>query len=285
MIESRSIIKKQSDTSVVLIQPSVGWTSLKLRELWEYRDLLYFLTWRDVKVRYQQAVLGIAWTVIQPLITMVIFSLIFGKLAKLPSEGLPYPVFTYAGLLPWQLFSGAVLRTSTSLVGNANLLTKVYFPRLIIPISAVMSGLVDFLVSFLVLIGLMLFYGIIPKWEISILPFLVLFVLGTAFSVGLWLSALNVQYRDVQHIVPFLVQVWMFVSPVAYSLELVPTGIWRFIYALNPMAGVIQGFRWVLLGSRSPDEMTLVSLAIVVLLIITGLYYFRKMEKSFADLV
>jgi len=285
MIESRSVTKKQSDTPVVVIRPSVGWTSLKLRELWEYRDLLYFLTWRDVKVRYQQAVLGMAWTVIQPLITMVIFSLIFGRLAKLPSEGFPYPVFTYAGLLPWQLFSGAVLRAGTSLVGNANLLTKVYFPRLIIPISAVTSGMVDFLVSFLVLLGLMLFYGIIPKWEISILPFLVLFVLGTSFSVGIWLSALNVQYRDVQHIVPFLVQVWMFASPVAYSIELVPTGIWRIVYALNPMAGVIQGFRWALLGSRPPDEMILVSLAIVAILIVTGLYYFRKMEKGFADVV
>jgi len=285
MIESRSIIKKQSDASVVVIQPSVGWASLKLRELWEYRDLIYFLTWRDVKVRYQQAVLGIAWTVIQPLITMVIFSLIFGKLAKLPSDGLPYPVFTYAGLLPWQLFSGAVLRAGTSLVGNANLLTKVYFPRLIIPISAVTSGVVDFLISFLVLLGLMLFYGIIPKWEISILPFLVIFALAAAFSVGLWLSALNVRYRDVQHIVPFLVQVWMFVSPVAYSTELVPKGIWRIIYALNPMAGVIQGFRWVLLGSRSPDSTIFVSVVIVAILIAAGLYYFRRMEKSFADVV
>jgi lipopolysaccharide transport system permease protein len=253
--------------------------------LWEYRDLIYFLTWRDVKVRYQQAVLGIAWTVIQPLITMVIFSLIFGKLAKLPSDGLPYPVFTYAGLLPWQLFSGAVLRAGTSLVGNANLLTKVYFPRLIIPISAVTSGVVDFLISFLVLLGLMLFYGIIPKWEISILPLLVIFALAAAFSVGLWLSALNVRYRDVQHIVPFLVQVWMFVSPVAYSTELVPKGIWRIIYALNPMAGVIQGFRWVLLGSRSPDSTIFVSVVIVAILIAAGLYYFRRMEKSFADVV
>lgn len=285
MIESRSITKKQSGTSVVVIRPSVGWTSLKLRELWEYRDLLYFLTWRDVKVRYQQAVLGMAWTVIQPLITMVIFSLIFGKLAKLPSDGLPYPVFTYAGLLPWQLFSGAVLRAGTSLVGNANLLTKVYFPRLIIPISGVTSGVVDFLISFLVLLGLMLFYGIIPKWEISILPFLVIFALATAFSVGLWLSALNVQYRDVQHIVPFLVQVWMFASPVAYSADLVPTGIWRIIYALNPMAGVIQGFRWVLLGSRPPDSTIFVSVVIVAILIVAGLYYFRKMEKNFADVI
>jgi lipopolysaccharide transport system permease protein len=272
-------------TAEIVIEPSRGWVPLKLDELWQYRELLFFLIWRDLKVRYKQASLGIAWAVIQPLMTMVIFSVIFGHLAKLPSEGIPYPVFSYAALLPWQLFSGALTRSGSSLVGNATLLTKVYFPRLIIPLSATIGGLVDFSISFLVLLGLMLFYGMAPTWAILWLPLLIVFTLVTALSVGLWLSALNVQYRDVQHIIPFIIQAWMYASPVAYSAELIPSGPWRFVYGLNPVAGVIQSFRWALLGANPPGELMLVSVGMVMTLLVTGLYYFRRMEKVFADVV
>ncbi len=274
-----------TEASTIVLEPSRGWSSLKLQELWEYRELLYFLTWRDVKVRYKQAALGVAWAVLQPLMTMVIFSLIFGRLAKLPSEGIPYPIFSYVALLPWQLFSGALTRASTSLVGNANLLTKVYFPRLVIPLSAIAAGLIDFAISFLVLLGLMLYYGIVPNWSILLLPILVVFTILTVLGVGLWLSALNVKYRDVQHLIPFLVQVWMFASPVAYSGELIPKGFWRIVYGLNPMAGVIQGFRWALLNGRPPDELMIVSIIMVVLLLVSGVFYFKRMEETFADVV
>ncbi len=272
-------------TAEILIKPSRGWVSLKLGELWQYRELLFFLIWRDVKIRYKQASLGIAWAIIQPLMTMVIFSVIFGHLAKLPSEGIPYPVFSYAALLPWQLFSGALTRSGSSLVGNAPLLTKVYFPRLIIPLSATIGGLVDFTISFLVLLGLMLYYGLGPTWAILWLPLLIVFTLVTALSVGLWLSALNVQYRDVQHIIPFVIQAWMYASPVAYSAELIPSGPWRFVYGLNPVAGVIQGFRWALLGANPPGELMLVSVGMVVIMLVMGLCYFRRMERTFADVV
>ena len=272
-------------TNEILIRPSRGWVSLKLGELWQYRELLFFLIWRDVKIRYKQASLGIAWAIIQPLMTMVIFSVIFGHLAKLPSEGIPYPVFSYAALLPWQLFSGALTRSGSSLVGNATLLTKVYFPRLIIPLSATIGGLVDFSISFLVLLGLMLYYGLGPTWAILWLPLLIVFTLVTALSVGLWLSALNVQYRDVQHIIPFIIQAWMYASPVAYSAELIPSGPWRFVYGLNPVAGVIQGFRWALLGANPPGDLMLVSVGMVVIMLVTGLCYFRRMERTFADVV
>jgi lipopolysaccharide transport system permease protein len=284
-IQHQSVLKDPTEIPLVVFEPSKGWTCLKLKELWNYRELLYFLTWRDVKVRYKQATLGVAWTVIQPLMTMVIFSLIFGQLAKLPSDGIPYPIFSYAALLPWQLFSGTLTRASTSLVSNANLLTKVYFPRLIIPLSAITAGLVDFAISFLVLLGLMLYYGIFPNWVVLLLPFLVLFAVLTALGVGLWLSALNVQYRDVQHMVPFVVQVWMFASPVAYSAGLIPKGLWRIVYGLNPMAGVIQGFRWVLLNGKPPDELMIVAVIMVMMLLGSGLIYFKHMEKTFADIV
>jgi lipopolysaccharide transport system permease protein len=284
-IQHQSVLKDPTEIPLVVFEPSKGWRCLKLKELWNYRELLYFLTWRDVKVRYKQATLGVAWTVIQPLMTMVIFSLIFGQLAKLPSDGIPYPIFSYAALLPWQLFSGTLTRASTSLVSNANLLTKVYFPRLIIPLSAITAGLVDFAISFLVLLGLMLYYGIFPNWVVLLLPFLVLFAVLTALGVGLWLSALNVQYRDVQHMVPFVVQVWMFASPVAYSAGLIPKGLWRIVYGLNPMAGVIQGFRWVLLNGKPPDELMIVAVIMVMMLLGSGLIYFKHMEKTFADIV
>jgi lipopolysaccharide transport system permease protein len=273
------------DLPFTVYEPTHGWLSLRLGELWHYRELLYFLTWRDIKIRYKQTALGVAWAVLQPLITMVIFSVIFGELAKLPSDGIPYPVFSYAALLPWGLFSGALQRAGTSLVANSNLITKVYFPRLVIPFSAVAAGLVDFVISFVVLLGLMLYYKIAPTWMILTIPLFVLLAILTAIAVSLWLSALNVQYRDVQYMIPFLIQAWMYASPVAYSAGLVPTGPWRIIYGLNPLAGVIQGFRWALLGGNPPDVLMAVSVGMVLILLVSGLYYFRRMEKTFADVV
>lgn len=270
---------------ITVFSPSKGWLSLNLREVWKYRELLYFLIWRDVKVRYKQTALGVAWAVLQPLITMVIFSIIFGQFAKLPSEGVPYPVFSYIALLPWQLFSGALQRAGTSLVVDANLLTKVYFPRLIIPTSAVAAGLVDFVISFIVLLGLMLWYGITPTWSIFWLPLFVLLALLTSLSVGLWLSALNVQYRDVQYMIPFLIQVWMYASPIAYSTTLIPSGPWRILYGLNPLVGIIQGFRFAILGGSPPDELIVLSVVIVLVLLVTGLFFFKRVEKTFADIV
>jgi lipopolysaccharide transport system permease protein len=278
---SRGIIEAPE----VVIEASKGWVSLKLGEVWQYRELLFFLAWRDVKVRYKQALLGVVWAIIQPLMTMVIFSVIFGQLAKLPSEGLPYPVFSYCGLLPWQLFSVTLQKGSTSLVGNAHLITKVYFPRLIIPLSAVAVGLVDFAISFTVLFGLMVYFGIAPSWSILWLPLFVLFIILTSLAVGLWVSTFNVQYRDVQYIIPFVLQAWMFISPVAYSAELIPEGLWRVLYGVNPLTGVIQGFRWTLLGGHPPDELMVVSIIVVVALLLSGLFYFKRMEKSFADMV
>jgi lipopolysaccharide transport system permease protein len=274
-----------SDLPVIQIRPTRGWAALNLKDLWIYRELVFFLTWRDIKVRYKQAVLGVAWAVLQPLMTMVIFSFIFGNLAKLPSDGIPYPLFSYAAILPWQLFSSALQRSSVSLVGNANLLTKVYFPRLIIPFSAVMASLVDFGIAFLVMIGLMIYYQIWPTLLMLWVIPLTLLSLITALAISLWLSALNVLYRDVQHMVPFLTQFWMYASPVAYSATLIPTGFWRIIYGLNPMVGVIQGFRWAILGAQPPDLLLIASFAIVTMLLVTGLFYFRRMEKTFADMV
>ncbi len=262
----------------------MGW--INWRELWHYRELLYFLTWRDIKIRYKQAAIGVGWAVLQPLLTMVIFSVIFGELAGLKTDNdLPYTVFSFTALLPWQLFSGALSRAGTSLVANANLITKVYFPRLVIPLSAVAAGLMDFLISFVILILLMLAYGIVPTWAVLTLPFFILMAILTALAVGLWLSALNVQYRDVQYAIPFLVQAWMYASPVAYSSQLIPEGIWRIVYGLNPLAGVIQGFRWALLGGSPPDAMFWASAVMVIILLVTGLAYFAKMEERFADVI
>lgn len=276
----------ESQIPVAVYEPPRGWLpGVRWRELWEYRELLYFLTWRDIKIRYKQAALGVTWAVIQPLLTMVIFSVIFGRLAKLPSDGIPYPVFSFAALLPWQFFASSLSRAGSSLVANSNLLTKIYFPRLVIPLSAIGAGLVDFAISFIVLIGLMLFYRITPTWAILTLPLFIFLATLTALAVGLWLSALNVQYRDVQHLIPFIIQAWMYASPVAYSAGLIPTGFWRILYGLNPMAGVIQGFRWALLGAEPPGMLFLVSVVVVVVLLVTGLLYFQKMETSFADVV
>jgi lipopolysaccharide transport system permease protein len=267
------------------ITASRGWISLHLGELWSYRELLFFLVWRNVKVRYKQTALGVAWAVLQPLVTMVVFSVFFGRLVGVPSDGLPYPVFTYTALLPWQLFAQALTESSNSLVSSQHLITKVYFPRLVIPLSAVLSGLVDFCFSFFVLLGLLLFYGIAVTLNIVALPVLVLLTLATALSVGLWLSALGVQYRDVRYIVPFLTQSWLFITPIAYSSSLVPER-WRGVYGLNPMTGVVEGFRWALLG-QTGGTVTLVAVSsvAVALLLIGGLIYFRRAERVFADVV
>lgn len=268
------------------IEPSRGWVSLKLRELWEYRELLYFLTWRDVKVRYKQTVLGAAWAIIQPLMTMVVFSLFFGNLAKIPSDGIPYPIFSYAALVPWTFFANGMGQSSNSLVGAANLIKKIYFPRLVIPISSVISGVVDFALAFIVLLGMMLAYGIVPTLNVVFLPFLLLLAFVTALGVGMWLSAMNVQFRDVRYIIPFLTQFWMFATPIAYPSSLIENDLLRTLYGLNPMTGVVEGFRWALLDTdTAPGPILIVSTLAAVALLVSGAYYFRRMEKTFADVV
>ena len=276
-----------ADEGFVVYERKHGVAALNLRELWSYRELVYFLTWRDILVRYKQAVIGVAWAVLQPLLTMVVFTVVFNKVlgVQSPSSAVPYAVFSYSGLLPWNFFAGALSRSGLSLVGNANLLTKVYFPRLVIPISAVLAGLVDFAISFVVLLGLMAAYGIAPTWHIVFLPVFVVLAFVTALAVSLWLSALNVLYRDVQYVIPFLVQLWMFVSPVIYPIDKIPAGPLRVAFALNPMTGVIGGFRWALLGQQFPGGYVWISLAVVGLLFVTGLFYFKRMESVFADVV
>ncbi|MDT8899075.1 ABC transporter permease [Thermanaerothrix sp. 4228-RoL] len=276
----------REQTAVTIIRPSRGWAALDLRDLWLYRELIYFLTWRDLKVRYKQTLLGAAWAILQPFLTMVVFTIFFGNFAKVSSEGFPYPVFSYAALLPWGLFSKALNDASRSLVGNSHMITKIYFPRLILPLSSVLSGVVDFGIAFLFLLGMMAFYGLYPTWGILLLPLLLLLALVTALGVGLWLSALNVLYRDVGYALPFLTQLWMFVSPIIYSINTVPEQ-WRLVYALNPMTGVVQGFRWALLGSQT-DQLGLIlaiSSATAIVMLISGLFYFRRMERLFADRV
>ncbi|MGB7537219.1 MAG: ABC transporter permease [Anaerolineales bacterium] len=269
----------------LVIEPPRGWQALDLKELWHYREMLFFFTWRDIKVRYRQTVLGGAWAVLQPVLTMVIFSVIFGELAKLPSQGIPYPVFTFTALLPWQLFAFALTSSSNSLITNQQLITKVYFPRLIIPISSVIAGLVDFLIAFVILILMMLAYEIAPTAAIWTLPLFLVLALVSATGVGLWLSALNVEYRDIRYVVPFLTQFWMYATPIAYSSELIP-GKWRWLYSLNPMTGVVEGFRWALLGKSTLDvQSLLISAAVVGVIFITGLYYFRRVESNFADVI
>jgi lipopolysaccharide transport system permease protein len=274
-----------STTHRAILRPASGWRSLGLRELWEYRELFYFLTWRDVAVRYKQTVLGIAWAVIQPFMTMVVFSLFFGSLAKIPSDGVPYPIFSYAGLVPWMFFANALNQSSNSLVANANLITKVYFPRLAAPISTVLSGVVDFVFAFLVLLGMVLYYGLVPTWNALWLPLFLLLAIVASLGAGLWLSALNVQFRDVRYAVPFLTQLWMFATPIAYPSSLLSEP-WTLLYALNPMVGVVEGFRWALLGTATAPGLSVVASSSVALaLLIGGALYFRKMEKSFADMV
>jgi len=268
-----------------VIEPPKSWLSLDLKEVWAYRDLLGILAWRDVSVRYKQSIIGVGWTVIQPLMTMIIFTIIFGRFAKLPSEGLPYPIFTYCALLPWNYFARSLSDSSNSLVGASHLITKVYFPRLILPLSRVLAGLVDFAIAFVILIAMMLWYGIAPTAGLLMLPLFMTVAMLAALSVGLWLTALNVKYRDVQFVVPFLAQFWMYASPVAYSASIVPQK-WQWVYGLNPMVGVVEGFRWALLGKTAPDFGAMsASLMIVIVLFISGLYYFRKMEQTFADII
>ncbi len=269
----------------ILIEPSRGWQALGLKELWEFRELFYFLAWRDIKVRYKQTALGASWAILQPLLSMLIFTLIFGILAKIPSDGLPYPLFAYSALLPWQLFVYALTQSSNSLIENARLISKVYFPRLVVPLASVVAGVVDFFIAFSILILLMFYYGVVPTWGVLALPFFLILALGAAMSVGLWMSALNVKYRDVRYTVPFLAQAWMFATPIVYPSSMIPEA-WRWLYGLNPMAGVVEGFRWALLGTEILHlPLILVSATVVVIGLVGGLYYFKRMEKMFADLV
>jgi lipopolysaccharide transport system permease protein len=274
-----------SQAPVLLIRPSRGWQHLGLKELWHYRELLYFLSWRDIKVRYKQTALGAAWAIIQPLMTMVVFSIFFGKLAKMPSDGIPYPLFAFTALVPWMFFSNGLTQSSNSLVQNANMLRKIYFPRLIIPITTIVSGAVDFVVAFMVLLLMMAYYGVVPTTHIIWLPFLLVLEIGTALGVGFWLSAMNVQFRDVRYVVPFLAQFWLFATPIAYPSSLLSEP-WRTLYGLNPMVGVVEGFRWALLGSQTaPGPIIMISSLVSLTLLITGVFYFRRMERTFADIV
>jgi lipopolysaccharide transport system permease protein len=269
----------------VRIEPSKGWVSLKLRELWEYRELLYFLIWRDIKVRYKQTILGGAWAIIQPFFTMVVFSLFFGKLAKIPSDGIPYPIFCFAALVPWGFFANGMSQASNSLVGESNLIKKVYFPRLSIPIASVLGGIVDFVLAFVMLLGMMLYYGMTPTLNAAALPLFLILAFITSLGTSLWLSAMYVQFRDVRHVIPFLTQIWMFATPVAYPSSLLDEP-WRTLYGVNPMVGVVEGFRWALLGTQTtPGLMIIISYLVAIGLLLSGAYYFRRMEKTFADVI
>ena len=269
----------------VVIQPTKSLFHLELGALWEYRELLYFLAWRDIKARYAQTVFGIGWAIIQPLFTMVIFTVIFGKFARMPSDGLPYPIFAYVAIIPWTYFARSIERSGNSLVGEAGLVKKVYFPRLILPISATIGGLLDFIMSFVVLLGMMAWYGFRPNWGMLALPLFLLLILITALSVSLWLSSLNTRYRDIVYVMPFLTQLWMYASPVVYPVSVVPER-WRLLYSLNPMTGVIEGFRWALLGKKSPDFIIMaLSMTAVLFIFLAGLVYFKRTERTFADIL
>lgn len=278
-------MSKISNVSLTVIRPKKGWQTLNLKELIKCRELLFFLAWRDIKVRYKQTVLGVAWAIIQPFFTMVIFSLFFGRLAKIPSEGIPYPIFSYAALVPWTFFANGLNQASNSLVGSANLIKKVYFPRLAIPIASVLSGVVDFILSFIVLIGMMAYFGFFPTYNVLWLPLFLLLALTTSLGVSLWFSALNVEFRDVRYTIPFLTQFWLFSTPIAYPSSLLSEP-WKTIYGINPMVGVVDGFRWALLGTSTPPGVAMiVSTAVALILLISGAFYFRRMEKNFADVI
>lgn len=274
---------------VVRIRPTKGWASLQLRTLWDYRELLFFLTWRDIKVRYQQTILGVAWAIIQPVVTMVVFSFFFGNLAKLPSDGIPYPIFSYAALVPWSFFAGSLTQASTGMVTHANLIKKVYFPRLAIPIARVMAGLVDFAISLAVLLIIMFVMGFRPTANFVWIPLFALLAVITALGVGLWFAAMNVQFRDIAYTVPFIVQFWMFATPIVYPSSLIAERygtFWQTVYGLNPMAGVVEGFRWALLGvNTAPQPIVYVSALVAVVILVSGAFYFRRMERTFADVV
>ena len=280
------------DPNTIVVRPTKGWAALNLRDLWRYRELIYFMTWRDLKVRYKQTALGVSWAVIQPFMNMVVFSIFFGGLAKIPTDnGIPYPIFSFVALLPWTLFTNALNNASRSLVSNQNMITKIYFPKLVLPLASVLSGLVDFLIAFVVLIGIALYYNLTGQAHITItaalwtlIPFL-LMALVTALGIALWLSALYVQYRDVGYILPFLSAILQFVSPVVYSTMMIPAK-WQMIYALNPMAGVINGFRWAILGTPTgPDTRLIISAVVALVLLVSGMIYFRRMERTFADTI
>jgi len=273
-----------SSTPTTVIQPLRGRIPINLGELWAYRELLYFLTWRDIKVRYKQTILGFTWAILQPFMMMVVFSLFFGNLLKVPSEGIPYPLFNYAAVLPWTLFAQGITRSSESLVANINMVQKVYFPRLIMPLASILAPLVDFAIAFVILIGIMFYFGYPPTLSILWLPVFIILLLITSLGVGLWLSVINVKYRDVRYAVPFLTQLWLFASPVVYASSLLPQKF-QAIYGLNPMAGVIEGFRWALLGTDPPGSLIAISVTIVLVILITGVFYFRKSEKNFADVI
>jgi lipopolysaccharide transport system permease protein len=277
---------ERQDTSITIIRPENNWLALNLADLWRYRELVYFMAWRDIVVRYKQTLLGAGWAILRPFLTMVVFSIFFGELAKVPSEGVPYPIFTYTALLPWELFATALSVASRSLVQNSHMITKVYFPRLILPLAAILAGVVDFLIAFVILIVMMAYYGIVPTSAVWTLPLFLLLTLITSLGVGLWLSALNVLYRDVGYVTPFLTQFWLFITPIAYGASLVPEQ-WRFLYALNPMVGVVNGFRWALLGiqTAAPDSQLIMSVVVSLILLVSGLFYFRRMERLFADMV
>jgi len=275
---------KNATESVIKIRAERGWAPLNLKDLWNYRELLYFLTWRQIKVRYKQTALGFLWAVIQPFTMMVVFSVFFGNLLNAPSDGIPYPLFSFAGLLPWNLFAQGLSLSSNSLVADSNLIKKVYFPRLVMPLSGILPPLVDFCFAFLVLTGMMIFYGQGISIRILALPAFVILPMLTATGVGLWLSALNAKYRDIQYTVPFLIQLWLFASPVAYASSILPQG-YQVLYGLNPMSGVVEGFRWALLGTEPPGYLLLVSTAIVIVILITGFYFYKRSEKSFVDVL
>lgn len=269
----------------IVIKPPAGRVALNLGDVWRYHDLLWLLVWRDFCGRYRQSILGIGWAVIRPVLTALVFTVIFGYVAQLPSDGIPYPLFSFSALLPWTYFSGCLTASTNSVVFGSTLITKVYFPRLVLPISSVIVGLVDFAIQFVILIGLLFWYGFVPTWGLLLVPLFLLQCVAAALSVGFWLTALNVKYRDVGHLVPFLAQIWMYLTPIVYASSMIPEK-WRMVYALNPMVGVVDGFRWAVLGQVSPDwTMMAVSTSVVVLLLVSGLYFFRKMEETFADLI
>lgn len=274
----------QADIHHIHIEPTQNWLSFQMKEMWLYRELLFFLTWRDIKIRYKQTVLGFAWAVLQPFMQMVVFSIFFGRLAHISSEGLPYPIFSYAALLPWNFFSQSITMSTNSLVTNANMVTKVYFPRLFVPVSAVLSGVVDFGVAFIVLLGMMIFYRVTPNLGVLLLPAFLGLAFITGLGVSLWMSALNVKYRDVRYIVPFLLNIWMYASPVVYSSKILPQP-WQTLYGLNPMVGVIEGFRWALLGTNPPQVMIFLSVVVALIILVSGLVYFNRVEKTFADVI
>jgi lipopolysaccharide transport system permease protein len=273
------------DQTTITIEPRKGVFDLELKSIWAYRELLYFLVWRDIKIRYKQTAIGIAWALVQPLVTMLVFTVIFSKFAKIDSEGIPYPVFAYTGLLPWNYFAGSLARSINSVAGNTYLISKVYFPRLFLPFAGTVSGVVDIAASFIFLVALMFWYGISPTSGIVLLPVFLLLAMTTALAIGLWLCALNVTYRDVGHMVPFLTQIWMFASPIAYPVSAVPER-WQLLYGLNPMVSVIEGFRWALLGKAPPDfgVMAVSALGVMVCLVL-GVFFFKRMERTFADVI